>query len=63
VKAERLARRSAVQALSRGRLSSTQDIRDEVRRSTRIIAYEPRDQARWDDRYEQWRQIRTRTSI
>jgi rhamnulokinase len=52
-----------VQALSRGRLGSAQDIRDVVRRSTRIIEYEPRDQARWDGRYEQWQQIRTRALV
>jgi rhamnulokinase len=52
-----------VQALARGRLGSAQDIRNVVRQSTRIIEYAPRDQAQWDDRYEEWQRVRARALL
>ena len=43
-----------VQARARGCLDSPQDIRDVVRESFPLVEYEPRDRARWEDRYGQY---------
>jgi rhamnulokinase len=46
-----------VQALSRGFLTSPQEIRDIVRRSFDLVEYEPRDTTKWEDRYGQYMRL------
>ena len=44
-----------VQAMAVGRLASPVEVRDTARRSSNPIAYEPRDPAAWQSRYERFR--------
>jgi rhamnulokinase len=46
-----------VQAVARGRLESSESIRQVVRRSTQIVEYRPGGTAMWDDRYAAYLRI------
>jgi rhamnulokinase len=52
-----------VQALSRGFLTSPQEIRDIVRGSFELVEYEPRDTTKWEDRYGQYMRLVEREGV
>ncbi len=45
------------QALARGYLASSREIREVIHRSTKIVEYEPKDAGIWEDRYARYLQI------
>jgi rhamnulokinase len=49
------------QAVGRGYLTSPEEIREVIRRSTKLVEYEPKDAGIWEDRYAQYLQMIERT--
>jgi rhamnulokinase len=50
-----------VQLLAGGQLSSLADVRAVVRRSSRLVDYQPQNAAAWDEAYARWRKLVLRT--